>query len=123
VSLPDLVGLSSDDEPDSDSDDETQFLSADSDSDHESEHTYVPDYVPPIAEASDNTTMPRLTYDSDAYDSDSNSHPYLNSDSDSDDDLAADDVPLDMPDLADLSDDDDDDEPDGDTPYADVALA
>ena len=44
VSLPGLVGLSSDDS-DSDSEDDTQFLSADSDSDHASARTYVPNYV------------------------------------------------------------------------------
>ena len=58
--------------------------------------------------------MPRLSYP-DAYDSDSDSHPYLNSDSDSgsdsDDEPDSVDVPDDMPCLADFSDDDDDVEP------------
>ena len=111
VSIPGLVGLSSD-ESDSDREDDTHFLSADSDSDHASAHTYVPDYVSPIAEPPDCTTMPRLSYP-DAYDSDSDSHPSFNSDSGSDNDDEHDsvNVPDDMPCLADFSDDDDDVEP------------
>ena len=114
VSIPGLVGLSSD-ESDSDREDDTRFLSADSDSDHVSAHTYIPEYVSPIAEPPDCTTMPRLSYP-DAYDSDSDSHPSLNSDSDSgsddDDDHDSVNVPDDMPRLADFSDSDDDVGPD-----------
>ena len=111
VSIPGLADLSSDESSsDSDSDsDDTHFLPVDSDPDDVSAHTFIPEYVSPIAESPDGTSMPRLSYP-DAYASESDSHSSLNSYNYNDNDSIN--VPDDMPSLADLSDDDEDVGPD-----------
>ena len=109
VSLPGLADLSSDESSsDSDSDD-THFLPVDGDPDDVSAHTFIPDYVQPISEPPDCTSMPRLSYP-DAYASESDSHSSLHSYHYDDHDSIH--VPDDMPSLADLSDDDEDVIPD-----------
>ena len=103
--MPDLVGLSSDDESDNDSDDEIHFLTIDVDSGDESTHTHVPAYFPPtFADTADNIPMPSLVNDSDSDDDDpQDDDPNGGTDDD------ASDGSLSMPDLVGLSSDDDSD--------------